>query len=199
MKLVVGLGNPGSEYRVTFHNVGFWSLDLFLAKHRKKTTHRKHGGLYTRAELSGEEWYFLKPLCFMNRSGECVAPFARDLGLDAGDLLILHDEADFGPGRIQLKRGGSSGGHNGLESIIARLGSNDFWRLRVGIGKDPGKLLADYVLEEIPEEAVRPLGEHGAEALDEVVTHGFEAAMQTINSPKFQQVSEDAEGLQTPG
>ncbi len=199
MKLVVGLGNPGSEYRNTLHNAGFWSLDLFLAGHRKKTTHRKHEGLYTRVDFDGEEWYFLKPLCFMNRSGDSVGPFTRDLGLETPDLLVLHDEADFPQGRIQLKRGGSSGGHNGLESIIARLGTNDFWRLRIGIDKDPGMLLADYVLEEVPEETIRPLGEHGARALEEVVTRGLEGAVQTVNSPGFQKVPADPEGLQTAG
>jgi PTH1 family peptidyl-tRNA hydrolase len=197
MKLVVGLGNPGGEYRNTLHNAGFWALDLYLARDRKKTTHRKHGGLYARAEIGAEEWYFLKPLTYMNRSGDCVAPFARDVGALPCDILILHDEADFQPGRVQLRRGGSSGGHNGLESLIGRLGFNDFWRLRIGIGKDPAKLLADYVLEEVPEDSVRPLGEHGAEALDLVVSKGFEPAIQAVNSPEFQRFSKESEVLQT--
>ena len=86
-----------------------------------------------------------------------------------------------------------------MESIIARLGTNDFWRLRIGIDKDPGMLLADYVLEEVPEETIRPLGEHGARALEEVVTRGLEGAVQTVNSPGFQKVPADPEGLQTAG
>src|SRR5439155_10709026 len=117
---------------------------------------------------------------FMNVSGEVVASFAKDLRAEPSEILVLHDEADFDQGRIQLKKGGASAGHNGLESIIEKLGSKDFWRLRIGVGKDSSKQLADYVLEPVSQDVIKPLGELGADALDKILEFGLEKAIHVV-------------------
>ena len=144
MRLIVGLGNPGARYQATRHNAGFWFVDALAAQRGAvfKATGRYHGEL---AE-SGGGW-LLKPTTFMNRSGQAVAALAGFYKLPPEQILVVHDELDLPPGTARLKQGGGHGGHNGLRSLIADLGSADFWRLRLGIGHPGHKdLVTDYVL-----------------------------------------------------
>ena len=146
MKLVVGLGNPGRKYEKTRHNIGFRVLDS-IALRIGSTWSEKRAYAQGRGVLAGQKVTLLKPYVFMNRSGSVVSQRARFFGDSGGDLLVVHDELDLDLGTIRLKRGGSTAGHKGLESIVASCGSDDFARVRVGIGRPvgPGSVIS-YVL-----------------------------------------------------
>jgi PTH1 family peptidyl-tRNA hydrolase len=156
-RLIVGLGNPGPEYETTRHNAGFWFVDHLADK--LKASLAPQGKFFGRAARAGELW-LLQPTTFMNRSGQAVAALANFYKIAPDEILVIHDELDLPPGGIRLKQGGGNGGHNGLKDIQARLGTPDFWRLRLGIGH-PRTLgltqqVADFVLhpprkEELPD------------------------------------------------
>lgn len=135
IKLIVGLGNPGIEYRATRHNAGFWLIDLLAqqAGVQFSQEQRFHGYL-ARAKIAGNLLWLLKPLTFMNHSGRAVAQLAHFYQITAPEILVIHDELDMPPGRARFKLGGGHGGHNGLRDITALLGDAGFWRLRIGIG-----------------------------------------------------------------
>jgi len=134
MKLVVGLGNPGGKYQNTRHNAGFWWLDL-VANQERVTFRRESRFQGAVAKVSGSaELWLLKPETFMNHSGQAVAALASYYKIPANEILVAHDELDLPPGGTKLKFGGGLSGHNGLKSIAANLGTQDFWRLRLGIG-----------------------------------------------------------------
>jgi PTH1 family peptidyl-tRNA hydrolase len=189
MKLVVGLGNPGEKYRFTRHNIGFLTLDLYLDRLGRRAKLKTDYGLAALVPTAqGERWFF-KPQTFMNVSGEAVASFAEKKKILPQEMLVLHDEADLEPGRLQLKKGGGSSGHNGLNSIFDIWGQQDFWRLRIGVGKDPNKALADYVLEEVPESELRVLSEVAADALETILELGPMKAMNRINGRRSEETS----------
>lgn len=144
MKLIVGLGNPGKEYINTRHNVGFMVLDYFLGNNLKWK--EKFNGLYYESLISGEKVIFLKPLTFMNLSGEAVVKYKNYFNLDIEDILVIHDDMDIDLGKYKLKRNSSSGGHNGIKSIINFLNSNAFLRLKIGITHNKNIDTIDYVL-----------------------------------------------------
>lgn len=139
IKLFVGLGNPGPEYDDTRHNAGFWWIDA-LARELKVqlVPERSYWGLAARASVQGQSVWLLEPQTFMNLSGKSVAALARFFKITPDEILVAHDELDFDPGTVKLKKGGSHGGHNGLRDIHAQLGS-DYWRLRIGIGHPGAK------------------------------------------------------------
>ena len=150
MKLIVGLGNPGSQYAGHRHNVGFWVVDRLAASGWSRES--KFKAEIAKARLAGADRWLFKPQTYMNASGEAVGPFARFHRLQAHEILVFHDELDLPPGAVRLKQGGGHGGHNGVRDIELHLGSADFWRLRIGIGH-PRTLnlnqdVADFVLHE---------------------------------------------------
>jgi len=139
IKLFAGLGNPGSKYEDTRHNVGFWWIDALVRDLRvtPPMPERAFHGLVARSTAhpyASTPIWLLQPQTFMNASGKSVAALARFYKISPEEILVIHDELDFAPGQIKLKRGGSHGGHNGLRDIHAQLGSSDYWRLRIGIG-----------------------------------------------------------------
>ncbi|GJI92897.1 aminoacyl-tRNA hydrolase [Duganella hordei] len=151
IRLIVGLGNPGPEYEQTRHNAGFWLVDNLAndvgARLQRET---KYNALMARASVAGQEVYLLEPQTYMNRSGQSVGALCRFFKIAPDEVLVVHDELDLMPGTVRLKKGGSSGGHNGLKDITAALGTQDYWRLRLGIGH-PRTLslqqqVADFVL-----------------------------------------------------
>jgi PTH1 family peptidyl-tRNA hydrolase len=148
IKLVIGLGNPGSQYTNTRHNVGFWFIDLLADKFRASL--RMEGKFFAEAgkfSLEDNDVWLLKPQTFMNLSGKSVLTIASFYKILPQDVLVVHDELDFTPGIAKLKSGGSAGGHNGLKSIESVIGK-DFWRLRLGIGHPGDKnKVADFVLK----------------------------------------------------
>jgi PTH1 family peptidyl-tRNA hydrolase len=148
IKLIVGLGNPGRQYEKTRHNAGFLFLERLISDYNSFwTKEAKFQGWVTNCHIHSQKIVLLKPDTFMNRSGQSVGKIARYYKLAVDEILVVHDELDFVAGMIKLKKGGGHAGHNGLRDIIAHLGSKDFYRLRVGIGRPPeGKIVADYVL-----------------------------------------------------
>jgi PTH1 family peptidyl-tRNA hydrolase len=148
LQLVVGLGNPGAEHEDTRHNAGFWFVDELARRHDLRLKpERRYNAEAGRGEIAGRPLWFLKPMGYMNRSGQSVRAFCDYLQLPSDQVLVVHDELDLPPGVARLKWGGGAGGHNGMKDVIAHLGE-DFWRLRIGIGH-PGHrdLVIGYVLE----------------------------------------------------
>ena len=149
MKLIVGLGNPGREYRDTRHNVGFMVIDEIARRHglTMAAAPSQVPEMFVAKRFGAEPLLIAKPLTFMNRSGDAVAPLARYYDIAIGDMLVVVDEAALPFGRLRARARGTAGGHNGLKSIIERLGTTDFARLRLGVGRgDPRIDLADHVL-----------------------------------------------------
>ncbi len=153
LKLVVGLGNPGPEYERTRHNAGFWFVDelarMLRASFRPDS---KYAGELAQAAVGGQVLWLLKPMAYMNRSGQSVARLANFYKIPPEAILVAHDELDLAPGTVRVKRGGGHGGHNGLRDIIAQLGNPGFLRLRLGIGH-PGHAsqVVDFVLRKAPQ------------------------------------------------
>lgn len=146
MKLIVGLGNPSKKYENTRHNTGFAVIDKTLAKLNVELDKNKFNADYTMINRNGEKIYILKPLTYMNLSGEAVAPFMKYFGIEPEDLVVVHDDLDLPVGKIRLRQSGSCGGQNGMRNIIDLLGDSNIKRIRVGIGKDPLIPVVDYVL-----------------------------------------------------
>ncbi len=132
IRLIVGLGNPGAEYESTRHNAGFWLVDQLARGDLRKES--RFNALAAKTRIGGNEVWLLEPQTFMNRSGQSVGAIARFFKIQPDEILVAHDELDLAPGVAKLKKGGSSGGHNGLKDISAALGTQDYWRLRIGIG-----------------------------------------------------------------
>lgn len=158
MYAIVGLGNPGPEYAKTRHNVGFWVVDGLaesLLGSGRANWREKSGNEYLKTSLAGEDLLLVKPQKFMNLSGEALQPLLHFFQVDSKEIIVVYDELDFAPGIVRVRRGGSAGGHRGLGNIVERLGTQDFLRVRVGIGHprdgvEPGRPFEDvgsYVLK----------------------------------------------------
>lgn len=161
IQLFVGLGNPGAQYEATRHNAGFWWIDQIAAENACRLNHEsKFFGDAARFKSAGREAWLLKPATFMNKSGRAVAALANFYKIPPEAILVIHDELDLPAGSIKLKKGGGHGGHNGLKDIVACLGSNDFWRLRIGIDH-PGdrNAVVNYVLNAPMKEEQRSIDE----------------------------------------
>ena len=147
MKLVVGLGNPGMEYKKTRHNVGFIFLNSFLSKENVSLDKKKFNGKYIEyISKKGNKAILLEPQTYMNLSGDSIIDFIRYFKIDINDVLVIHDDLDLEVAKIRIRSKGSSGGHNGIKSIINRLQDENFKRIRIGIGKDNNIPIVDYVL-----------------------------------------------------
>lgn len=146
--LVVGLGNPGAEYRDTRHNAGFWAIDRIAERVGIAVDRARHHALVGQGELAGVRVMLQKPTTFMNLSGVAVAEAAAFYKIPPGRVIVLCDDVSFAPGRFRIRRAGSAGGHNGLKSIIEKLGSQEFPRIKIGVGEKPSREypLADWVL-----------------------------------------------------
>ncbi len=159
-RLIVGLGNPGPEYETTRHNVGFWFVDHLADK--LKVSLAPQSKFFGKAGRDGDVW-LLEPTTYMNRSGQAVAALANFYKITPAEVLVIHDDLDLPPGGIRLKQGGGNGGHNGLKDIQAKLGTPDFWRLRIGIGHPRtlglSQQVADFVLHQ-PRKEEQPDIEH---------------------------------------
>jgi len=181
MFLVVGLGNPGPDYAFNRHNVGQMVIDV-LAK-RAGQTLSKHKA---NALVSGGKTVLAKPLSYMNTSGGPVANLAKFYGVEPKDIIVIHDELDIPAGEIRIKFGGGHAGHNGLRDIIAALGTNDFIRIRVGIGRPPGTMAtADYVLRNFSSTEKKELPttlELAADAVEDTISLGLTAAQQRFHT-----------------
>ena len=182
MKLIVGLGNPGKEYKYTRHNVGFILLDNYLKNERWLT---KDNYEYVIKTINNEKVIFLKPLTYMNLSGECIRPVCDYYKVDPSECIVAFDDISLEPGKIRIRKKGSAGGHNGIKSIISCLGTDAFPRLKFGVGDKPKQMdLADYVLGRFNSEdeaIVAKELEKACNAIECMVTEGYDAAMNKYN------------------
>jgi peptidyl-tRNA hydrolase, PTH1 family len=189
IRLIVGLGNPGPEYEQTRHNAGFWLVDNLAGN--TLTRESRYNALAAKTTIAGQEVWLLEPQTYMNRSGQSVGALARFYKIAPDDILVVHDELDLPPGSAKIKKGGSSGGHNGLKDITAALGTQDYWRLRIGIGHprtlNSQQQVADYVLHRPRKEEQALINEAVEKSLDVIpmLCDGkFEAAMMKLHSAK---------------
>lgn len=152
MKLIVGLGNPGKEYENTRHNIGYIFIDSLADKLGVSIDKKKFNGLYTEAVINNEKVLLVKPLSYMNLSGEVVEKFVNFYKIDINDILVINDDLDLDVGRVRLRLKGSSGGHNGLKNIALHLKTEDFKRLKIGISNNKLIDTKDYVLGKFTKE-----------------------------------------------
>ena len=184
MRIIAGLGNPGPQHALTRHSVGFLVVDAFAAAHGLRFGPRRFDAETARGRAAGAEVLLAKPLTYMNLSGRSLAPLVAYYKVAPADLIVVHDDLDLAFGRLQIRERGGDGGHNGLRSIIAELGTRDFARLRVGIGRPDRADPADYVLspfgaEEAP--ALERVLERAAAALESILREGMARAMNRYN------------------
>jgi PTH1 family peptidyl-tRNA hydrolase len=183
--LVVGLGNPGEEYDRTRHNVGAEVVEILARRHGGKLRKQKERSLTDEVNVAGKRMALAIPLTYMNLSGEAVAPLVRRYGVEPAQLVVVQDEMDFELGRLQVKNGGGLAGHNGLKSIVAHLHTQDFVRVRIGIGKPPGSRQgADHVLRRFSKAERKEIDvtlEEAADAVEAILADGVEVAMNRVN------------------
>ncbi len=186
--IVVGLGNPGNKYKNTRHNVGFCAIDVLAEKYGIRVDQLKHKALMGDGSIRGERVLLVKPQTFMNLSGESVREIAEWYKLPLGNMIVIYDDVDLPLGTVRIRPKGSSGTHNGMKSVIYQLQSDDFPRIRIGIGEAPENWdLADYVLSKVSgDEAkvIRQSVERAAAAAAAIVTDGVAAAMNVYNGER---------------
>ena len=186
--LIVGLGNPGARYEKTWHNVGFMALEILSQKHKIKIDRIKFKGLYGRGSIGDSSVILLKPTTFMNLSGESVREAAAFFRIPKERIIILYDDLDIETGLIRIRQNGGPGTHNGMRSVVSCLASEDFPRIRIGIGPLPEKWqLVDYVLSEIPADRQKLCFEgleSAAKATEIAVCKGVDLAMNRCNVRK---------------
>ena len=197
MRLILGLGNPGATYAKTRHNAGFWVVEKAAARWAGRLVKR---GLAQRASIRhGSELIELAgTLDFMNVTGPPLKGLLRELHLSSDDLILVHDDLDLEPGRLRIKQSGGPGGHNGIKSVIDALGTSQFVRLKIGIGRPaPGQDSAEYVLEAVTQEemkVIEPCLERAVDALELLIHRGTEAAMNQFNVRDRDNGREDSTG-----
>ncbi|MBS4024408.1 MAG: aminoacyl-tRNA hydrolase [Clostridia bacterium] len=185
MKLIVGLGNPGSRYELTRHNSGFLIVDQLVDKYVSSGFKEKGKVLLAEAAIGGEKVLLAKPQTFMNLSGQGVIPLAQFYKIAPADILVIYDDLDLEVGKIRLRPQGGSGGHNGIKSIIQLLGTEEFPRLKIGIGRPPANWdTADYVLSRFTSEewsVITKVIDDGVAAAEAYLKEGIHQAMNKYN------------------
>ena len=184
MRLIVGLGNPGAEYEGTRHNVGFEVIDVLARRHNVAVQKRNFQAVFGDGSIGGERVLLVRPMTFMNLSGEAVAAISRFYKIDEGDIIVILDEVALPVGQLRLRCQGSAGGHNGLANIIQLMHTNEIQRIRIGVGAArPGRMIG-HVLSRFPQEELplmREAYERAADAVEVAVTEGFVMAMNRFN------------------
>lgn len=188
MKLIVGLGNPGAKYETTRHNIGWLALDRMIEDWKGIGPKSQNRAQIWSTTLEGEKILFVKPQTFMNLSGEAVAPLYQFYKCEPEDIIVIHDELDIPPGLMKLKTGGGNGGHNGLKSLDASLGTNAYHRVRLGIGHprdyNPQMDVADWVLAQFSQAECNGLDsffERTRDAVRKILTSGLKTAANQFN------------------
>lgn len=188
MKMIAGLGNPGAEYAQTKHNVGFMLVDALADRLNAPAWKEDFFSSVTEVRIGGEKVFLVKPLTYMNNSGEAVGPMLSYYKMTADDLTIVHDDMDIPAGTVRIRKKGSSGGHNGIKSIIAHVGGENFARVRIGVGRPPAgwtvinHVLAPFLAEDAPK--IREAIGYLLPAVECIVTDGVDLAMNRYNPHK---------------
>lgn len=186
MYIIAGLGNPGKEYENTRHNVGFHVIDALADKYNISVLELKHKAMTGRGYINGQKVVLVKPLTYMNLSGESLRPVTDYYKIDPEEeLIVISDDISLPPGQLRVRKKGSAGGHNGLKNIIKMLGTENFKRIRMGVGEKPkGYDLADWVLGHFNKEekaAVEEAAEKAVKAVEMILNDGIDAAMNEYN------------------
>lgn len=188
MYLIAGLGNPTKEYDKTRHNAGFSVIDVLADRYRIDVSEKKHKALCGRGIIEGQKVLLLKPQTFMNLSGESIRAAADYYKIAPEEMVVIYDDISLEPGQLRIRLKGSAGGHNGIKNIIANLGTQDFPRIKVGVGAKPPRMdLADYVLSRFGAGEQKLMDEafgEAAEAAVMMMTDGAERAMNHFNAKK---------------
>ncbi len=189
MYLIVGLGNPGIQYKNTRHNIGFEVIETLAEKEKISVLERKHKAVIGKGYIGGEKVILAMPQTYMNLSGESVREILDYYKLDAKeDLIVISDDVSLAPGQLRLRKKGSAGGHNGLKNIIAHLGHDEFMRLKMGVGEKPaGYDLADYVLGHFDGDERKLMDQarlDGANAIISILQDGIDTAMNRFNGKR---------------
>ncbi len=191
MYIIVGLGNPGKQYEHTRHNVGFEVIDRLAEKHDILMTERKHRAICGKGLIGGQKVMLVKPQTFMNLSGESVKSAVDFYQIGTDELIVVYDDVSLSPGQLRIRRSGSAGGHNGIKNIIAQLGTQEFPRVKVGVGEKPDRMdLADYVLSHFSKgewEMMEDAFKEAADAVEVMIADGADAAMNRFNAKKNEQ------------
>lgn len=187
MYLIAGLGNPRREYENTRHNIGFDAIDMLAERHGIRFNEAKHKGLIGKGMIHGEKVILVKPLTYMNLSGECIREVADYYKVDTKDnFIVMHDDVSLEPGMIRIRKKGSAGGHNGLKNIILHLGHDQFQRIKIGVGEKPKDFdLADYVLGHFSKQErvlMNETLERVCDAVEMMMKEGPDSAMNHFNS-----------------
>lgn len=185
MKLFIGLGNPGSRFDGTRHNIGFEVIDTLSDSLNIPLQQTKFKGIYGTGNINGEKVFLLKPLTYMNLSGECIGPFMDYFQIPLEDMIVVYDDLDTIPGKLRLRTKGSAGGHNGIKSMIAHLGTQEFKRIRFGIGRPTNQQpVPDFVLNRFSKEESVDI-EHGIDrsvkACEAFLETSFDKVMNKFN------------------
>ena len=184
MKLIVGLGNPGKEYENTRHNAGFMVMDALAKELNVSISNSKFKGEYVKLKYKGEDVVLLKPMTYMNLSGESVIQVMNFFKITSNDILVVYDDLDMPTGKLRLRENGSAGGHNGMKSIISHVGTQTFKRVRVGIDRHPRIKVVDYVLGKFTKDEQPHIQEGVENAVKAIVMYldkDFNSAMNTFN------------------
>ena len=184
MKLIVGLGNPGKEYEKTRHNIGFMAINNYLKENNLDLNKTKFNGKYTEINIKGEKVILLEPQKYMNLSGEVIRDFVKFYKIDIKDILIISDDLDMESGKIRLREKGSSGGHNGLKNIELHLNTNEYKRLKIGVGNNKMIETKDYVLGKFSKEDFEKIEESiklTKDIIEDFVDNDFISLMSKYN------------------
>lgn len=189
MYIIVGLGNPGSKYRNTRHNMGFETVEMLSSKFSIPTDFLKHKAMCGKGMIDGSKVILAMPQTFMNLSGQSVRELTDYYKIDVeSELIVIYDDIDLEPGQVRIRKSGSAGGHNGMKDIVKCLGSTNFCRIRVGVGAKPSQMdLADYVLGHFTDKEREDINKGislAAEGVSIIINDGIDAAMNKINSQK---------------
>ena len=184
--LIVGLGNPGKDYEGTRHNVGYMAVDVLAKRHRIHVKARRNKAQIGEGTIGDEKVILAKPLTFVNLSGEAVSGLMRRYRLNVEDVIVITDDVNLPVGRLRIRPNGSAGGHKGLKSIILSLGTQDFIRIRIGIGA-PDRGMVDYVLSRFTREErpiIKQAVTRAADAVEAILASGLDQAMNEFNAPQ---------------
>ena len=189
MYLIVGLGNPGKKYDKTRHNVGFDAIDLLADYFAINIDKVKFNGVYGETRYKGEKIILLKPVTYMNASGDCLVQFANYFGVDEENIIVLVDDIDIEFGSVRIKRNGSPGTHNGLKSIVERLKTKNFPRVKIAVNQKPSYMnLADFVLSRFSDEERKIIDQEieiARDAVIKIIENGIDQAMNEVNSVRL--------------
>ncbi len=192
--LVVGLGNPGQEYAMSPHNVGFMVIDRLAQRHGARVTRKISRALVGAGEIGGHSALLAKPQTYMNLSGEAVEPLLKKNSLTAANLIVVYDDHDLPWKTLRIRPRGSAGGHHGMESVIGSLGVTEFTRVRLGINFGSGRAKPEFLLKPFRRGQRKELGDfldHAAQAVASIISEGVEMAMTKFNSPRLRSKSEE--------